>query len=247
MSNVLAPRSWVFWWAALTATVFLRDALTWLSSIFRNKSVFAPTIPPFSLVAGVNGIIDGVAEWIRTGVQFKPNDLLLAFGPLGIRNWMIALFIGLVILIIAALVYRRALGTSALLDDIAALIVLYFVIRIEAHLLAIAQLPALSQTAKSLVGNQILSFIVLLALLAGLTITGEGLKDARSFWRGVIELFLVAILLFPVEAAGAVAAFFDLIRTFGNLVMSNMLFAAIWAAFGIALALRRLYYVDARA
>ncbi len=244
MSQVLGPRSWVFWWAALTATVFLRDAITWLSDFFRNSSIFAPTIPPFSLVSGLNGSIDGIAEWLRTQVAFRPGDVLIGAGPLVIYNWMIAIFMGILLLLVAALLYRRALASSALLDDLAALFVLYFVIRIEAHLFSLSELPVLSEAAKTIVGNQLFSFVVLLVLLIGLTVTGQGLRAARAFWRGIVELLVVAILLFPTETAAAIAAGLDLLLSFSNLILTNLMFAAAWAVLGIILALRRLYYVD---
>ncbi|MGB8646441.1 MAG: hypothetical protein WCF84_14475 [Anaerolineae bacterium] len=243
MSKVFGPKSWVFWWALLTATVFLPDALRWQASLFRNKSLFAPTIPPFNLVGILNSTIDGAAEWIRTGIKFKPNDILIAAGPVSVPNWSLAVLAGIVLLAVAAVFYVRALKTSSLLDDILALVLLYFVIRMEAHLFSIASLPLLSPGAKALVGNQLVSFLLLLFLLAGLTLTGGGIKDPRSFWRGLIEFLLVAILLFPLEATAFLALQMDLLVQFGTLMRTNLLFAALWALTGIFLAVWRLYHI----
>ncbi|MGE5141555.1 MAG: hypothetical protein ACM3JD_18970 [Rudaea sp.] len=244
MSKVFGPRSWIFWWAAMTATVFLQEPIRWLGNFFRDKSVFAPNIPPFSLLGGLNSWIDGVAEWLRTGIKFNPGSVLLSAGPLSVYNWMIALFIGLVILVLAALLYSRALGTSTLLDDFVALFALYFVIRIEAHLLFITNLPIISPAAKSLVGNQVVSFMILLIFLVGLTITGEGLRDARSFWRGVFEVVIVAVLLFPVEAGNLIASGLDWLLFFAAWLARSIYIATGWALIGIVLAFRRLYYAD---
>lgn len=247
MGLVLRPRSWIFWWAGLTATVFLQDLLQRLASFFRDDVIFSADIPPFNLVAGINTWIDGTAEYMRTTVKFQPGDVFAAVGPVSLRNWMFAAFAGVLILVVVGILYVRALNTDALLDDFAALIMLYFVIRIEAHLVSIANFPTLSVAGKTVIDNPGLSFVILMVLLAVLALGGGGINKPRAIWRGMIEGILLAILLFPLQAGGAVAVGIDGMSGFGSLLQKNLTFGVLWGLIGMALALRQLYYADVKA
>ncbi len=246
MLNVLGPRSWIFWWAGLTALAFLQDLLTSLADFFKSQSLFTRDIPPFSLIPGLNGWIDTAAVWLQTNVQFDANKPLAQLGPIGIPNWSIALLVGILILVIALLLYRKALATSSLLDDFGALFALYFVIRIEAHLLSIAKIPAIGPAAQSVLGNQLFSFGVVMLFLLGLAVTGEGLKSTRSFWRALAEVLIVAILLFPTEAGTWVANGILTLNEFGSNLRNNLVLGAAWGLIGLILAVQRLYYGDAK-
>jgi hypothetical protein len=247
MGIVLRPRSWIFWWSGLTATVFLQDLLPRLATFFRDHVIFSPDIPPFIFVASVNGWIDAAAEYIRNTVKFKPQDVLAGIGSVAIENWMIAALIGVLILVAVGVLYVRALNTDALLDDFVALIVLYFVIRIEAHLVSIANFPTLSAAGRSVLQNRGIAFAILLVLLAVLALGGGGINKPRAIWRGLIEGLLLAILLFPMEAGGAVAVGIDGLTAFGSLLQKNLTFGVLWGILGMILALSQLYYADARA
>jgi hypothetical protein len=241
MTTVFGSRSWVIWWAALTATIFLQDWLRGLSKFFRNTDVFTPTIPPFNFAAVLNTWIDSAAEYIRTVVKFNPNQVIASVGPISIGNWVFALLFGIVILAVAAVFYVRALGTSGLLDDIFALILLYFVIRIEAHLITIAKFQLLSSAGKTLLDNPAISFGIVLILLLVLAFAGEGFRDPRSFWRGLIEGLIVAIFLFPTQAAAAVAAGLDALAGFGRLIQTNVTVGVVWGLVGVIMAIWQLY------
>jgi hypothetical protein len=247
MGIVLRPRSWIFWWSVLTATVFLQDLLQRLAGFFRDHVIFSSDIPPFNVVAGVDAWIDGTAETIRTTVKFNPGDVLAGFGPVSIHNWMMAALVGILILVLVGILYVRALNTDALFDDFVALIVLYFVIRIEAHLVSIANFPTLSAAGKSVIENPGLAFIILMVLLAVLVLGGGGITKPRAIWRGFIEGLLLAILLFPMEAGGAVAVGIDGLAAFGALLAKNITFGVLWGVIGMLLALSQLYYADAKA
>lgn len=247
MGSVIRPRSWIFWWAGLTATVFLQDWLSRLAGFFRDQVIFSSNIPPFNIVAGIDKWIDGNAEYIRNTVKFDPGGTLAGVGPIAIHNWMIAALLGLLILILVGILYVRALNTDALLDDIVALILLYFVIRIEAHLVSITELPTLSAAGTSVVQNPGLAFIILMLLLAVLALGGGGINKPRAIWRGLLEGLLLAILLFPKEAGGAVAVGIDGLSTFGSLLQKNLTFGVLWGVIGMVLAVRQLYYADAKA
>ncbi len=246
MVNVLGPKSWIFWWAALTTTAFLQSLLVQVADFFRNQAVFSRNIPPFSFVPSVNGWIDTIANTIQKSIQFDPTKPLASLGPIAIPNWTIAILVGVLVLVGALVVYRRALATSAILDDFLALFLLYFVIRIEGHLFAIANILGSSKTIQSVLNNQYFSFSIVLLFLIGLAVTGEGLKSARSFWRALGELLIVGVLIFPTEAGIWLANGIDGLAKFGGLLQQTPYNAA-WGVIGLFLAIRRLYYADAKA
>ncbi len=226
---------------------FLQTWLHQLATFFRDSVIFSPKIPPFSFVPVANSWMDQGATWIRTTVKFRPNDVIISAGPVSIQNWIIAVLLGILILFFAGVIYRRALASSALLDDFVALIALYFVIRIEAQLVSIGNVFGLSQAARSFLNNPFASFVILMLLLLGLTFAGEGVRSARAFWRGLAEALLLAIFLFPADAGKFIAASIDALAAFGALIESNLSFSIVWGVLGLFLAVQRLYYADAQA
>ncbi len=245
MKYLFSPKNFIFWWAALTATLFVQDAIRWLSQFFRNSAVFAQTVPPFSLVSGLNDLIDQMANAFLKNVSFDPNGVLVKLGPITIGNWIFAVLAAILILAGAAVIYVRALKTSAILDDLGALFLLYFVLQIEAYLFSLSKLPILSQQVQGLLNNQAFLFGVLVLLLAVLTLTGGGYKDVRSFWRGGAELLIVALLIFPTQTAQLLATSMDYILLFDSMFTKYWLFAILWGGFGFLLAMNRLIHVDA--
>ncbi len=247
MKYLLSPRNWIFWWALLTATYFVQGAIAWLASFFSSNAVFADTVPPFSLVSGLNTLIDQLAQNFLNNISFDATGTLAKIGPITIGNWIFAVLAAILILAGAAVIYVRALRTSALLDDLGALFLLYFVLQIESYILSISELPVLSQQVKDLFANQAFLFAVLIVLLIILTVTGGGYKDVRSFWRGGTELLIVALLIFPTQTAQMLAAAMNWILVFDSLFSKYWLFAVLWAGAGLLLAMNRLVHVDAKA
>lgn len=247
MGIVLHPRSWIFWWAGLTSTIFLQDWLARLASFFRDHVIFSPDIPPFNLVAALNNWIDGISEYVRTTVKFNPNDTILGFGSFAIHNWMVAAFLGVLLLAVVGVIYVRALGTDTLLDDFLALVALYFVIRIESHLVAIANFPTLGAAGRAVLQTPGIAFAILMVLLVVLVLGGGGITRPKAIWRGLLEGILLAILLFPAQAGGAIAIGIDTMGGFGGLLAKNITFGVLWGVIGMLLALRQLYFADAKA
>lgn len=247
MGIVLRPKSWIFWWAGLTATIFLQDLLTRLASFFRDNVIFSPDIPPFNLVAALNSWIDGISEYVRNTVKFDPNGTLASFGSITLHNWTFTALLGILILVFVGALYVRALGTDTLFDDVFALIALYFVIRIESHLVSIANFPTIGAAGRAVLEQPGIAFAILMVLLVVLVLGGGGIARPKAIWRGLLEGILLAILLFPTQAGGAIAAGIDLIASFGALLARNLTFGVLWGIIGMILALRQLYYADAKA
>ncbi|RIK23806.1 MAG: hypothetical protein DCC52_12910, partial [Chloroflexi bacterium] len=143
MRDVLGPKNWIFWWAALTAAVFFQEQLPTVAQFFMDSGFFSSTTFPFSLVAGLNAWIDSIAQNIENSIQFNPQATLIAIGPIQIQAWVIAVIVGLLVLGGAIALYMRALKSSALGDDILALLALYFILRVEAHIIGLTNVPQL--------------------------------------------------------------------------------------------------------
>lgn len=246
MREIAGPRSWIFWWAALTATVFLQDWLPQLANFFRTSGLFTPTSFPFSIVTSINGWIDGIAENIVKAVQFNPNQPIIT-SPITVQNWVLALIFGIIILAGAVALYVRALSSASLIDDIITLFALYFILRIEAHIVSIAKFSALNPVAQGVLSSRQLTFWVLILLLLVLVILGEGIHSRRAFWRGLFEAILLAMFLLPQETANAIAWFIDQLSNFGNLLQTNLVFGLLWGLVGMLMALAWLTRSDARA
>lgn len=239
MRDVLGPKNWIFWWAALTAAVFFQSQLPTVAQFFQDSGFFSPTTFPFSLVAGLNAWIDSVAQNIENSIQFNPQATLIAIGPVQIQAWVIAVIVGLLVLGGAIALYMRALKSSALGDDILALLALYFILRVEAHIIGLTNVPQL-QGASNFLGDPLMSFYVMMFFLLLLVFMGGGLNSRRAFWRGLMEAVLIALFVVPAQTADLIGAMIMGLYTFTNLLMTNLVFGLFWGVTGAVLAITRL-------
>lgn len=241
MINVIHFRSWIFWWGALTASLFVQDWLKGISDFMRSSEIFDRTKLPFSIVPGINTWIDDVAERIPASVQFNPTQEILVAGPVRLQGWVLAMLVAVIIFLLTIRYYRHALRTSAWFDDIFAILMIYLVFRIEGHIIALSRLPIL-EGVRAFLNNPTTAFLTLLALTLFLVFFGEGLHSKRAFWRAVAEISLVALLLFPDETAGAAGWVVERFATFGAYLKepANVSFAVIWGIIGMLLAWQRL-------
>jgi hypothetical protein len=239
MRDVFGSRNWVFWWAALTSTVFLRSQLPTIALFFQDNGFFSPNNFPFSLVSGLNVWIDEIADGIQTAVQFNPNAPLIS-SPITVPNWILAVVVGLLVLGGAVGLYVRALKSSALGDDILTLFGLYFILRIEGHIIGFTNVGPLESAGNLLTDNPLAGFWVLMLALFVLVFIGGGVSSRRAFWRGLLEAVLLALFLLPTQTANVLAGFFWGLAAFANLLVSNPVFGVMWGVVGAILALTRL-------
>ncbi len=240
MSEVFSVRSLIYWWAALSSTIFLKDWLKQLANFVRMPGMFIRDKFPFNLVPGINSWIDGAAEYVRSRVGFNPTQPLLT-APIVVPAWMIAIFFAAFLVGLGVALYMRSLRTATWFDDFIALIGIYILLRMVGHTVAIASLPVLDQF-RDFVNNPTTSLIILLTLLMLLIFLGEGFRSRRAFWRALIEGTVVAVFMFPAETANAIGF---LIQALANLGASlaepaNAPFALLWGLIGVILALQRL-------
>ncbi len=241
MAEVFGIRSLIYWWGLLTATVFIKDWLLQLAAFLLNPTTFSADKFPFNLLPGLNSWIDGVSLYLRDRIQFDPKQIIAGSGSLAIYNWMVAVALGLILLGIAITLYIRALSTSSWLDDFIALAVVYIVLRIEGHIVSLAELP-IQNWFRDFVDSPGTAFILMLALVILLVFFGEGFRSRRAFWRALLEASLVALFMFPAETAVVFGYIVRALAQFGASlsVPENAPFAIIWGLVGMALAFYRL-------
>ena len=241
MIDVIHFRSWVFWWGALTASLFISDWLKQIADFFRGSEIFQKDKLPFSIVPGINGWIDGLANQIPASIQFNPNQEIAKIGTFVFTGWMLALFFGALIFIFSLQSYRRALRSSAWFDDFFAIFLIYVVFRVETHIIAFSKQPIL-EGVRAFLNNPTTAFLTMLVLTLFLVFFGEGFRSKHAFWRAVVEISLVALVMFPNETADAFGWVFERFAIFGAYLKdhANVSFAAIWGIIGIVLAWRRL-------
>src|SRR5581483_4633955 len=164
MREVFGSRNWVYWWAALTSTIFLRDQLPLIANFFQDSGFFSSTTFPFSLVSGLNAWLDSVAVGIETSVAFNPNANIVT-SPVVVPNWMLAFLVGLLVLGGAVALYVRALRSSSLGDDILTLLALYFILRIEAYIIGLTNVGPLQGAGNIVIQNPLSGFWVIMFFL----------------------------------------------------------------------------------
>jgi hypothetical protein len=245
MRDVFGSRNWIFWWAALTSTVFLNQWLPIIANFFQDSGFFSPQNFPFSLVAGLNAWVDTLAEGIREGVQFDPSAPAIATPLFTIPMWVVALLFGILVLAGAVGLYVRALRSQSLGDDILTLLLLYFVLRIEAYVVTFANVGPLQTPGDILIDNPLAGFWILMFFLFLLVFMGGGLRSRQAFWRGLLEAVLLALFVIPTQTADLLSAFFAGLFAFSNLLLSNTVFAIAWGVLGAVMALTRLTSVSA--
>lgn len=241
MSEVFGVRSLIYWWGVFSATVFIKDWLRQLADFLRHSNMFSPENIPFNMLPGLNSWIDGAAKFIHDSIKFDPGQAIVSIGSFAILGWMVALFFGFLFLIIAVLLYIRALSSPAWFDDFLAIFAIYLILRIISHIAALTSLPLLD-SFRVFVDNPGTAFLLLLVLLIFLSFFGEGFRSKRAFWRALVEAALLALFMFPREMATALAYGVDALAQFGaNLSLpANLPFAIIWGLVGMFLALQRL-------
>jgi hypothetical protein len=241
MSEVLGLRSLIYWWGALTATIFVNDWLKKIAAFFQDPKSFSSDKFPFNVLPGLNSWIDGAALYLRDAVKLDPKQVIAGSGSLAFYGWMFAVAVGMIFLGIAIALYLRALTTSAWVDDFVALAVIYVVLRIEGHVAAVAELP-IQGWFRDLVDNPGSAFIILMLILATLVFFGEGFRNKRAFWRGLVQGCLFALFMFPRETAAAIGYVIQALAQFGAslTVPENAPFAIFWGLLGMFLALQRL-------
>ncbi len=239
MRDVIGSRNWIYWWAAITATVFLQSWLPTIANFFADGGFFSADHFPFNLVSGLNAWLNQLAIGIEQSITFDPSAPLIT-SPITIPSIVLAIIVGLLVLGGAVAMYVRALKSSALGDDILTLFVLYFIIRIEGYIIGFTNVDALQGAGNLLANNPLAGFWILMIALFVLVFVGGGVNSRRAFWRGLVEAILLALFLLPSQTASVLSAFFNALGSFADVLTNNLVFGIIWGVIGAVLALTRL-------
>ncbi len=242
MGELFSIRSLVYWWGMLTATAFVKDWLVNLGKLLTDGKTFTPDKVPFNLVPGLNAAIDSAADYIRTAISFKPDQIIATIGPLVVQGWVLAVVLGLVLIGLGVRLYLHALRSPAWYDDFLTLFVLYIILRLEGHIVGQTGLP-LQGWFKALVDNQAVPFVIIIILLLSLSFAGEGLRSKRAFWRALIAAVVVALFIYPSQTASALGYVVNGLVFLGNSLTNtrdNMTFIVAWGLIGMILAIHRL-------
>lgn len=242
MAEIFGARSLIYWWGMLTATVFVRDWLFQLAIFFKTSEMFSPTRIPFNLLPNIDHSIKGVADYIRGTIQFKPDAELVRIGTTVVPNYVLAVVFGLVCVIFAALLVRRALRSHLWFDDFMALFVMYAVLRIVGHITSLTQAIPLANWFRVFADSTEASYIVLMILLLFLTFFGEGFQSKRAFWRSLIALFVLSLFMYPQQVSAYFGEVLNALALFGASLLdkNNFAFAIAWGVIGMLLAWYRL-------
>ena len=253
MVSIFTSRNLIYWWVFLTSFVFLQQPARDLArNFFRNNQLFSTTSFPFNTADSVTKWIDDRARQVVVQFQFDPNAIVLkAGGTLILDGYRVGLLLIILLLILVVRFYMRALSSPAIFDDIAALVVCFFVYHLVAETMRIIKVPPFGAPAASglTLGDQAIAdrsdwVFFLGAVILLLVIGGRGWVDAQVFWKGLIELFLVWLFLIPGAAAAGFANLLEALAGFGAALQTptNVAWAILWAAIGLLLAVYRLYH-----
>lgn len=242
MAEIFGVRSLLYWWGVLTATVFVKDWLFQLALFFRTSDTFLPTRIPFNLLPSIDNAIKGVADYIKDTIKFKPDAVLIEIGTTRVQNYVLAILVGLICILFAALLLRRALRSHLWFDDFMALFVMYAVLRVVGHITSLTQTLPLANWFRVFADSKEAAYIVLMIVLLFLIFFGEGFQSKRAFWRAVIASFILSLFIYPQQVASYFGEFLGALALFGAslLDLKNIPFAITWGIIGMLLALYRL-------
>jgi hypothetical protein len=242
MSEIFGFRSLIYWWGMLTATVFVKDWLFQLAIFFKTSDTFSPTRIPFNLFPTIDDSIRRLADFIRDTVKFKPDAVLIEIGTTRVPNAVLAILVGILCVIFAALLVRRALRSHLWFDDFLAVFVMYAVLRIVGHITSLTQTIPLANWFRIFADSKEAAYLVLMVLLLFLTFFGEGFESKRAFWRSIIAVFVLSLFIYPLQVSAYFGDLLNALALFGVglLDANNLPFALMWGLIGMLLALYRL-------
>lgn len=242
MSEIFGVRSLIYWWGMLTATVFVKNWLFELAIFFQTSDTFSRTRVPFNLLFNVDDAIQGVANYIKDVVKFKPEAELVRIGTTVIPNYVLAVLFGLICVIFAGLLVRRALRSPLWFDDFVAILAMYAVLRIVGHITSLTKTLPLANWFRVFADSREAAYLVLMVLLLFLTFFGEGFESKRAFWRAVTAIFILSLFMFPEDVARRFGDLLNAFALFGDNLLKpeNVAFAIAWGVIGMLLAFYRL-------
>ncbi len=236
-------RTGIFWWGLITALVFLIPG-PWLlatSAFLRSADWLQPTKPPVVWLNDARQAIDAFATSAPGLVQFKPLDELVVVGPVHIANLLVGIVLGGILIGLAFFFYVRAANHGGILDDLLAMVLIYFVLRVEGA--ATAAIPLVDYMNKQAPQSYL---VVLLGFMILQILRGRGSRDSAIFFKLLIETILIAIMILPRQTLDALAVMIEVPTRFHTYLAGSEFFPMImtvWALLGIIVVIVNLYNI----
>lgn len=233
----------IFWWCLITALVFLIPG-TWLvaaAGFLRHTDWLQPTKPPVVWLNDLRQSVDAFATSFPGIVQFKPQEELVVVGPLRIANLLVGIVVGGVLIGLAFVFYIRAANHGGILDDLLAMVLIYFVLRVEGA--ATAAIPFVDYLNKHAPQSYL---VVLLGFMILQILRGRGSRDSAIFFKLLIESILIGILILPRLTLDALAAILEWPTGFHAFLAESQYYPmimAVWALLGIIVVIVNLYNI----
>jgi len=243
MREVFAARNLVFWWGIATTFIFLEGWMKRAAAFLQTPGLFDPTKMPFNILPSINGLIDQFAELLVRRVGFDPAAPLLTIGAIVIPNLALAIFFGIIILVVVIGFYFKAVAAHGLLDDFMAMAAVYFIFRLEGDIAEVLLQP---HAIAELLRDPFIYLAALTVFLLMMLMAGKGFTDSKVFWKVVGEGTALYIFFFPKQVADALARLLAWAAEFGPFLRANTFFPegvglVLWAVLGVILLAPRLY------
>ena len=232
-----------FWWSIVTALVFLIPQ-AWLiaaASFLRSADWLQKDKPPVIWLVDLRNAIDSAALGFPAIVQFKPAETLVTIGSVQVPNLAVGVFIGTLLILGTLLLYRYTSARPGVLDDLLAMVLVYIVLRVVG--VATEGVPVV----KFLNDRAPTSYlIIMLIFMVFLIFRGRAAKDSKVFFKLLLEVILVSMLILPRQTLDALAWLVEFPTKIHQFIAGTQIFVAIvagWAMVGLVLGITNLYNV----
>lgn len=230
MRSLFTPRGIILVWAVLTASVGLGAPLRLFASEIRRGK---PEVLFARFYNGFSAIPSQVIGAFSNAVHFEPATVIFSAGTLQFQTVHLIFLVGVAFLVLLVWLYQRAIKSPAFADDFLMLGFCYLVIRIVVGIWIRADVSIQP------IQEGVLGFLMI-ALIIILTWRGGGRDDSKIFWRGIFEIYIVLIFVYPDWTIPATTALMEGLASFGEMLQISTGFV-FWSLLGMGLGAWLLY------
>ena len=230
MRSVFGPKGMILIWVILTATIGLGVQL-------KQVAVEIRTDHPEQLVAQlfetINSIPPKAIDTFFDAVHFVPGAVIFSLSGLPIQTIHVVILFGTILLALVLFLFRKALHSDTLADDLVMLVIMYLVFQIVIGIWA---------RIDAGIGIVRPGFVCVLMVVTVIILAwrGGGKEDSRIFWKSLFEIYVILLFFFPKVIVDSTAVFFDGLAEFGSTLHSSAGFV-FWSGVGLVVAAWLLY------
>lgn len=193
-----------------------------------RSNMFSQDKIPYSAVRGYATFFENLLDYVVTkiiapNVKYNPRINIVEIGGWGIPNFYFLIAFLIILMIVLGTLFRKAIRSEALWDDIISIFVFLAVVSVVRRSLVIA---GYSDWAGLVTFILVASFVAI-SLLSG---RGSVLNDFRAFAIGLTGLLLILHLFFPSETANGLYETMLRIKNLGTAIFvdRNLLMLPLW-------------------